>query len=485
MSQRSRPDDVNDLHRVVDGATEPDLFRRLFEENNAVMLLFDVHTGKFIDGNPAAAAFYGYPREQIRTLHVEDIIARPTADFYDDTRDIVERRKSRKFNSAHRLASGEVREVEVNSTPLVIDGRQAVFSIINDNTAELKAKQDLARSESLLREVVDSFPFDVWLCDAEGRYVLQNRISVENWGSHLGKRPDEVDFAAETRAIFLSNNSRALAGEVVTGEVTYVIGGEKRVYFNVLTPLRSVDGDGGVVGIVGVNVDVTERIGAEARLRSSLEEKEVLLHEVHHRVKNNLQVISSLLRLQADGVIDSRAREVFEEGQHRIRAMAIVHEQLYRSRNVAEVDFGGYLTTMTSQLIRTATDTRVKLQLDVEPIPLKVDVAIPCGLIVNELVTNALKHAFPPEMDAKVGSTGKPVEPTVSIGFHRRSASLLSLGVQDNGIGFSDLGDFREMTSMGMTLVNALVRQISATITVAEPTADSPHGSSFVIEFSP
>jgi two-component sensor histidine kinase len=152
---------------------------------------------------------------------------------------------------------------------------------------------------------------------------------------------------------------------------------------------------------------------------------------------------------------------------------------------VAEVDFGGYLTTMTSQLIRTATDTRVKLQLDVEPIPLKVDVAIPCGLIVNELVTNALKHAFPPEMDAKVGSTGKPVEPTVSIGFHRRSASLLSLGVQDNGIGFSDLGDFREMTSMGMTLVNALVRQISATITVAEPTADSPHGSSFVIEFSP
>ena len=171
---------------------------------------------------------------------------------------------------------------------------------------------------------------------------------------------------------------------------------------------------GGLQGIVCAALNITERKLAEQRLRASLAEKEVLLKEVHHRVKNNLQIISSLLTLQARETTDADAHRMFEECQGRIRSMALIHEQLYQSGELARIDFCEYARRLCAHLVDSvgALDGRVALRIDVTAAPLPLNLAIPCGMILNELVSNALKHAFPG------GRRGQIV-----VGFHAAGAA--------------------------------------------------------------
>jgi PAS domain S-box-containing protein len=158
-----------------------------------------------------------------------------------------------------------------------------------------------------------------------------------------------------------------------------------------------------VVRVIGAAQDITERRQTEDTLRRRAEEKEVLLQEIHHRVKNNLQVIASLLRLQAGRVDDEQTRAVFEESCARVRSMSFAHETLYRSDNLSEVDLGGYVHSLTSYLLRMHSKAElVVVENDIDDMALSIDAAVPCGLIINELVSNALKHAFPDEQSGKV-----------------------------------------------------------------------------------
>ena len=218
---------------------------------------------------------------------------------------------------------------------------------------------------------------------------------------------------------------------------------------------------------MGYAIDVTHRTIAEAQLKASLREKEVLLKEIHHRVKNNLQVISSLLNLQAQEIVDETARNAFSESRHRVRSMALIHENLYRSENLASIRFDEYLHAMTTELWRSFNRPGVRRTLQVNPIVLELDKAVPCGLIVNELVTNALKHAFP---DDRAGY--------VVIVLESAESSRIRLVVSDDGAGIPPNSDFRTMTSMGMTLILSLTRQIDGTITL-----DRTSGTKFVVEF--
>jgi PAS domain S-box-containing protein len=228
------------------------------------------------------------------------------------------------------------------------------------------------------------------------------------------------------------------------------------------------DEAGAPVRLVGTQVDITERKKAEAAIQASLQEKEVLLKEIHHRVKNNLQVISSLLSIQARGVKDEDLQTVFRESQYRVRAMAIVHEKLYHANNLAAIDFGEYLVTVTHELLQTYGKSGVEMRLEADPVPLEIDIAIPCGLIVNELVTNALKHAFP---DGRKG--------WIVVSLHRCGDHAVELGVSDSGIGIPPHINFGESTSMGMTVVRSLTDQISGTLALVRT-----EGTAVSIRFS-
>ncbi|HWQ34686.1 MAG TPA: PAS domain S-box protein [Blastocatellia bacterium] len=214
--------------------------------------------------------------------------------------------------------------------------------------------------------------------------------------------------------------------------------------------------------------DITERSRAEEQIRASLREKEVMLREIHHRVKNNLQVISSLLSLQSGYISDARATEMFRETQHRVRAMSLIHEKLYQSDNLARIDFKAYLESLSATLLRSHHLMQPGPELEIigDDVSLSVNIAVPCGLIVNELLSNALKHAFP---DGRAGR----IRVGLSVGDGR-----MTLIVADNGIGLPEGFDLHQTPSFGLKLVSALARQLEATVTI-----HSDHGTEFRIIF--
>ncbi|HEX7974683.1 MAG TPA: GAF domain-containing protein [Anaerolineales bacterium] len=194
------------------------------------------------------------------------------------------------------------------------------------------------------------------------------------------------------------------------------------------------------------------------QIRSSLHEKEVLLKEIHHRVKNNMQIISSLLSLQSEKISDPQALEMLGDSQTRIRSMALIHEKLYRSKDLAQIDFGEYIRSLAGYLFRTlGGDVRgVRLDLEAAEVFLGVDTAVPCGLVLNELLSNALKHAFPeaPGGSAPIGG------PVIRILLQAEGAGRWVLTVADNGVGFPPGLDFTSAGSLGLQLVASLVEQL-------------------------
>jgi two-component system, sensor histidine kinase PdtaS len=214
--------------------------------------------------------------------------------------------------------------------------------------------------------------------------------------------------------------------------------------------------------------DVTSRAFTEERLRAALREKEVLLEEVHHRVKNNLQVITSLLRLQARSIKDPATRIKFDESRYRIQAMAILHEILDESSSLAEIDFADYIQRLVAHLVRSyGALGRIRTRLRLDPLSCHRDVALPCGLIVNEVLSNALKYAFP---------GGKPGEVQIDLG--REASGKVHLLIADNGIGLPCGCDWQTSPTLGLRLVRTLARQIEANMQIT-----SGNGTVFSIKF--
>jgi two-component sensor histidine kinase/CheY-like chemotaxis protein len=212
-----------------------------------------------------------------------------------------------------------------------------------------------------------------------------------------------------------------------------------------------------------------ERCQAEAQLRISLQEKETLLREVHHRVKNNLQLILSLLRLGAENVPESEAKQIFEDSHNRIRAMSMIHENLYLSQDVSKIPFHDYARGLMKELFsaHNAWARGIEMDLQVASIELGVDTAIPCGLILHELVTNALEHAFPEGKELRRGDSEKACDSrkkVVQVVFCHMEGEMLRLQVCDSGIGVQAQSSLQSRKSIGLELVSTLAGQLGGTL---------------------
>ncbi|MDA8085758.1 MAG: ATP-binding protein, partial [Nitrospiraceae bacterium] len=202
---------------------------------------------------------------------------------------------------------------------------------------------------------------------------------------------------------------------------------------------------GEIAAMLGITRDVTARKAGVENMEKSLREKETLLRELYHRTKNNMQVITSLISLQSASIADSSVLQMFDDTKSRIQAMALVHEKLYQSKDLSSVGMKDYIRDLADALLMSFSKRagNVELDLDVQDIPLPIDIIIPCGLIVNELVSNSLKYAFP---------EGRPGKITIS--FHK-SGGRMEFAYNDNGIGLSNL-DLDSVKTLGLKLVKNL-----------------------------
>ncbi len=328
-------------------------------------------------------------------------------------------------------------------------------------------------SDAIFRGVLEAAPDAMMIARPDSTIALVNGQLHRMFGyerEELLGRPVEVLVPDRFRSIHLQHRERYF-GEPRTrpmGAGLDLLGRRKDgSEFPVEISLSPMRTDGGTLVTAAIR-DISERKLVETRLRTSLKEKDVLLKEVHHRVKNSLQIVSSLLNLQMRQITSTEALELLRESQTRIRSIALLHEKLYQSPSLARVDIPGYLRGVATGLMGTyGVRDQVVLSVGAEDLRLGMDAAISCGLIVNELLSNALKHAFPG------GRRG-----TVEVALRREGEEIV-LEVADDGVGFPRDLDFHDPGTLGLKLVCMLTEQIRGTVELGRG-----EGTRFVVRFA-
>lgn len=366
---------------------------------------------------------------------------------------------------------------------LAISNVKLYESVRKELTERNRIERALRESEEKYRSIVDGSIDGIVLVNEEGRVIEVNpgeeQITGRKRGEIIGKYIWDMQFDAasfENRNPEHYERVKRMIKEILrTGDLSGIKefpyqdirrpDGTVRTVQSTISPIRT---DKGFM-IGGIVHDVTERKRSEEQMRKSLLEKEALLKEVHHRVKNNMQIINSLLSLQSSYIEDTMTRAVLNDCQNRIKSMALIHERLYKSSDFANVDFTEYLNTLVANISSSYNidPRRISIVVQAEKLRLPIDSAIPCGLIVNELITNAVKHAFP---DGRSG--------VIKVRLYGTENGRSIVEVSDNGVGIKDDLDLEMATTLGLQLVKVLVGQINGSINVKKDT-----GTTFVISF--
>lgn len=438
--------------------------------------------GGFDYVNDEACRSLGYSREELLRMHVWDL--NPTfpqdkwlgrwAEWESAGRDLVEI-----FEGNHRRKDGVLIPVEVKGQHIWMPGGRSLHVGYVRNLTERKSAEQAVRvSEERLRQV--TLVYDI------GVFDYDHLTGAEYWSpelrKHVGLGPSE--HAHQERFIQAVHPDDRDALAVVTANAFDPQGdGHYEVQHRVVRPDGSIrwlesrsrtffmgqGSDRHPVRTVGATIDITARIESQEALKESLREKETLLREVHHRVKNNLQIIASLLHFQAKKIKNPEDLAAFSEGRDRLRSMILVHEKLYQSRGLTRIDFGNYLQSLAGELQRsygTRSGRQIDVRIAADRIELPIESALPCGMIVSELLTNIFKYAFPGEHTGRASirlTTGE---------------GRVNLAVSDDGVGLPQDFDVQHSGSFGWQLISNLTAQLGGTVHVV-----SQNGTTVSISF--
>ncbi len=455
---------------------KPDQKFRAFLEAAPDAIVVVNHLALIIMVNELTEKIFGYSREELIGQKVEILVPEKIRESHVKYRDgYIANPHTRPMGEGRELLGrrkdGSEFPVEISLSPIQTEDEQLVISIIRD----IGPRKQL---EAKFRGLLESAPDGIIVVDTKGKISIINSQTEKLFGytkdELIGQPieilvPDEVKKAhVNYRDSYIANpHTRPMgAGRLLSGRR------KDNSIFPVEISLSPLETEQGLL-ITSIVRDITDRRNAENEIKATLaekeallSEKEALLKEIHHRVKNNLQVTSSLLRLQSGYIQDEHVRGLFAESQNRIRSMALVHEKLYKSSDLSRINFFEYAENLTQLLFRSfgVNQNQIQYKISGYDVFLSIENAVPCGLILNELVSNCLKHAFP---DKRAG------EITVNISEINGTITII---ISDNGVGFPKDFDFDKTDTLGLKLVNTLVKQLNANIEI-----DTKKGTEFKI----
>jgi PAS domain S-box-containing protein len=452
------------------------VLERAFEHAPNGIALVDLE-GRFVSVNAAFCEVLGYARAELVGTFAQDMTHPPDLDVGTDLALQVLRGEATSARISRRYVrkDGSVAHLVKHLTLHRDDaGNPRTFIVhYEDVTKQEQAMAALEMSERRFRAFAMQAPVGIFETNAAGRCTFIN----PNWLTLTGLTCEEALGDGWKAALHPDDAERVLAGWSHAVDAGVEVSGGFRVVSKdgsvswvqvTAVPVRPESGSS--VGHIGTITDITDGHHAEAALRHSLDEKRALLQEIHHRVKNNLQVISSLLRMQSRVAPQPEARAALDDSEARVRSIALLHESLYRSADLARVDFDSYMRDLVSNLLRThPAEGRPAVEVSCEDLYLDMAVAMPCGLVVNELVTNALKHAF-------VGRTTGHIAIRASF-----ADGKMELVVEDDGVGTPPAAelDAKKRPTLGLSLVRSLAKQLDADLEV-----DSARGTRHRLRFA-
>ncbi|UTB32476.1 MAG: PAS domain S-box protein [Methanobacterium sp. ERen5] len=439
-------------------------YREIYEESFDGLFITSPD-GKILDMNKKGIEMFGYEsKEEILDL---DLLK----DVYDNPADririlkLVNKQGSAEYEVVVKKKNHEKMITHCSLTTIRKNGVITSYrGIIRDITQDKKAENEIIRAKEEWEDTFNAVPDLIVILDTNFTVRQANKAMADKFNitpeEMVGLTCHEVVHGINSTPTFCPFSKLLLDGQEHTSEIHEDnLGGD---FIVSVSPLH--DNNGKLIGVVHVARDITERKKIEIKIKKSLEEKEVLLREIHHRVKNNLQIIASLLNLQE--INDNQcADNVLKESMGRVKTMATVHEKLYGSPSLSEINFREFIEKLVYDILYSYGKSMIKTNLIIEDINLNIDTTMPLGLIINELITNSVKYAFPNlngTITIKLSSSHENIELTVA----------------DNGIGLSKDFNIADVDSLGLELVKNLVNQLEGNLKV-----NGTNGTEFKISF--
>lgn len=435
-------------------------FREMTERSFDIIAILD-SKGFFTYVSPSVTNVLGYLPEEMVGKHFRKFVAKIELDKSIKTlAQLLQGKKITRLEYEIQKKDKSIAIVEINSGP-IRNGKKitGVQLNIRDITARVTAEKALRVSEEFNRRIIESSNDCIKVLDLQG-----NLLFMSNGGQKLLEIQDITPYLNKSwldlwKGKFRITAEQALSDAIKKGSSYFraylpTITGKDKWWSVLISQIPEVSGK--VNKLLAISRDITPEMAAEEKLRDSLLEKEVLLKEIHHRVKNNMNVLISLLHLQCQHVDDLKGILAIQMCIKRIYSMALIHEKLYKSENFANVNFRDYTITLIQELIRSyQVENYISTKIDVEEISLNIETAVPLGLIINELITNAIKHGFPDKRDGEIG-----------ISLTREKNNDYELSVHDNGVGLPAKIDVKSVSSLGLKLVDILSSQINGKLNI-------------------
>ena len=419
--------------------------------------------GKFLLVNKAFADYYQRSVDDILGKLDKDLLW-PEKDwvrFQTHDNEVVYSNESISFEESflNPLTNIESFFVTTKKPLLDADGNINILGVVTDITHQKKQEVKIRKSEEMLQEIFNRVADSLFILDGKNLKIIDcNQKSVELLKSEskeflIGKSIDLMKVKSASRTQFWKDFFKNIGTENLVGEVEFFNFSNEEIWGSLAATVFSLEGKDVILLRIA---DISAIKNSEEQIRQALHEKEILIQEIHHRVKNNMAVISSLLQLQTGYIKDPDLINVFKDSQSRIKSMALIHEKLYQSKTLAKVEMESYVRDLTRTLLFTYNSRKIDIRInsEVENIYLDINSAVPCGLLINEIISNACKHAF-------VGRESGLIE----IKFFKVE-NQFHLDMSDNGVGLPSDTNFSDFKSLGMNLVQALASQLGANLEI-------------------